>query len=62
MIFVRGSTILRRSKLDKGKHKSLKEEQGNDTTVRKQNYTERGQSPLTQRVKLKKSSMMIKEP
>jgi len=62
MIFVRGCTLLRGSKIDKGKHKGLGEEKENDITVRKQNNTESGQSPLTHRVKPKKLSMMIKEP
>jgi len=62
MIFVRGCTLLRRSKIDKGKHKGLAEEKENDITVWKQNNTESGQSPLTQRVKPKRLLMMIKEP
>ena len=62
MISVRGRSFLPKDRVDKGKQKKRSEERGNDITVRKQNNTESGQSPLAQKAKLKKSLMMIKEP
>jgi len=61
MIFVRGSSILR-SRRDEEKKGTKRRKNGNDITLRKQNNTESGQPLLAQRVALKKSSTMIKEP
>jgi len=61
MTFVRGSSILRREIQNERKKESGRKS-GNDITIRKCNSTESGQSPLTQKVALKKSMMIIKEP